>query len=263
MSRTASPRAPTVSASASALSLKVSVTLSPRSMMVSVIFAPVCSSFDTTSLPRRLEIEHDRVAGRLEGAVDLVGARRDGLGELARRLDDRLGERVRARLHHVDDRGGLLREAVGDPVEPRRHHLLHVGRDLDELLVEVIGLEVEARGEPVARRLDRVRWSRGWCARAGRAGRRRARRARRSSNSPAWPSATVMCSPFSASARAMRWAASLTRSATASLTEVMSCERSRWTLVMALRTCSAWPTRVSRCEASPSSRVRMRSSLSL
>ena len=81
--------------------------------------------------------------------------------------------------------------------------------------------------------------------------------------SPAVPSATVMCSPFSASERVMRLAASLTRSAMSSLTVVMSWERSRWTLVMALRTCSAWPTSVSRCWARPSSRLRMRTSLSL
>ena len=64
--------------------------------------------------------------------------------------------------------------------------------------------------------------------------------------SPARPSAMVMCSPFSVSAAAIFCALSLTRSATWSLTDEMSCDRSRCTPVMALRTCSAWPTRVSR-----------------
>ena len=57
--------------------------------------------------------------------------------------------------------------------------------------------------------------------------------------SPAWPSASVMCSPFSVSERVTRCATSLTFSATRSPTEVMSCERSRCTLPIALRTCSA------------------------
>ena len=55
-----------------------------------------------------------------------------------------------------------------------------------------------------------------------------------------------MCSPFSVSERVTRCATSLTLSATRSPTEVMSCDRSRWTLAMALRTCSAWLTSVSR-----------------
>jgi hypothetical protein len=57
--------------------------------------------------------------------------------------------------------------------------------------------------------------------------------------SPAWPSAIVMCSPFSVSERVTRCATSLTLSETRSPTEVMSCDRSRCTLAMALRTCSA------------------------
>ncbi len=48
--------------------------------------------------------------------------------------------------------------------------------------------------------------------------------------SPTWPSASVMCSPFSVSERVTRCATSLTLSATRSPTEVMSCDRSRWTL---------------------------------
>ena len=55
-----------------------------------------------------------------------------------------------------------------------------------------------------------------------------------------------MCSPFSVSERVTRCATSLTFSATRSPTEVMSCDRSRCTLPIALRTCSDWLTSVSR-----------------
>ncbi len=64
--------------------------------------------------------------------------------------------------------------------------------------------------------------------------------------SPARPSASVMCSPFSASVRVTRCAASLTLAATISLTDAMSWVSPRCTPVMALRTCSACPTRLSR-----------------
>ncbi len=55
--------------------------------------------------------------------------------------------------------------------------------------------------------------------------------------SPAWPSARVMCSPFSASVWVMRRAASLTCSATSWLICEMSLERSRCTPLMASRIC--------------------------
>ena len=46
--------------------------------------------------------------------------------------------------------GGLLREALRDLVEPRRHHLLQAGGEVGELVVHVLGLEIEAGGQPVA-----------------------------------------------------------------------------------------------------------------
>ena len=55
-----------------------------------------------------------------------------------------------------------------------------------------------------------------------------------------------MCSPFSASVWVIRRDASLTCSATSSLICEMSWLRSRCTLLMASRICSAWPTSVSR-----------------
>ncbi len=64
--------------------------------------------------------------------------------------------------------------------------------------------------------------------------------------SPAWPSARVMCSPFSAREWVIRRDASSTCSATSSLIWEISWVRSRWTLLMASRICPAWPTRVSR-----------------
>ena len=53
-----------------------------------------------------------------------------------------------------------------------------------------------------------------------------------------------------------------TCAATWSAMPVMSWLRSRCTPVMALRTCSAWPIRLSRCAERSSSRLRMRTSLS-
>src|SRR5258706_5080374 len=43
------------------------------------------------------------------------------------------------------DRGALLREAVHDLIEASGQRLLQVGGDRKQLLVEVIGFEVEAR----------------------------------------------------------------------------------------------------------------------
>src|SRR6266704_2925412 len=81
--------------------------------------------------------------------------------------------------------------------------------------------------------------------------------------SPALPSARVMCSPFSASVWVMRRAASLTCSATSWLICEMSLERSRCTPLMASRTASACPTRVSRWLPRSCSNARMRTSLSV
>ena len=81
--------------------------------------------------------------------------------------------------------------------------------------------------------------------------------------SPTRPSASVMCSPFSASDWVMLCAASLTCWPTRSLIVDRSCVRSMWTLLMAERTCSAWATRVSRWLTRSLISPRTRTSLSL
>ena len=98
----------------------------------------------------QVEVEHERVAGGLERAVDLLDAARDRLGELVAGLDHDLGELLGAAGHHVEDRRRLLREAVGDAVEPHRHHVLQVGGDLGELVADMVGLEIQRRGQAVA-----------------------------------------------------------------------------------------------------------------
>ena len=198
ISRTASPRVPITSASCSALSRKVSLTLLPRCTIVSVMRWPVCSSLLTDVAAAQAEIEHERVAGGLERGVDLLDAVGDGVGELVAGLDHELGELLGAAGHHVEDGRRLLREAVGHAVEPDRHHVLQVGGDLGELVADVVGLEVERRGEPVARRAIAS------AVVAPVLSRRSSRSPPRSPScsimvSPAWPSARVMCSPFSAS----------------------------------------------------------------
>ena len=82
------------------------------------------------------------------------------------------------------DRRRLLREALGDAVEAHRHHVLQIGGDLGELVADVVGLEIQARGQPVAGRGDRLARSPGWSC------------SRRSSRSPPRsPSASIMVSP--------------------------------------------------------------------
>ncbi len=114
------------------------------------------------------EVENERLAGSLERRVDLVGARRDRFGELARCIDDgvaqllrasgnEIGDLLGAADHQVDDRQRFLGEAFGDLIEPRRHHVLEAGHDLGKILADVIGLEVQIRGELIARRRDRAR----------------------------------------------------------------------------------------------------------
>ncbi len=67
-----------------------------------------------------------------------------------------IGELPGAVFHGHQHRRGLLGKAVDHAVEPRRQRLLQVGRGLDELLVEGVGLEVEARGQAFARGFDRA-----------------------------------------------------------------------------------------------------------
>jgi hypothetical protein len=57
------------------------------------------------------------------------------------------------RFEHV---GAALREAFHHVVEAGGERLLQAGGDRQELLVEMVGLEIEARGQPVARGVDRL-----------------------------------------------------------------------------------------------------------
>ncbi len=105
----------------------------------------------------QIEIDEKRFARRLERAVDLLDAHRNRLGDLPGSLDDGVGEFLRSAGNQVDHRKRFLGEGFGDPVEPGRHHVLKAGGDFGELLADVVGLEIEARAEPVAGRTDRPR----------------------------------------------------------------------------------------------------------
>ncbi len=56
--------------------------------------------------------------------------------------------------HHLDQLRRLLRKALRHLVEPRAHHLLQADGEIGEFVVHMLGLEIEAGGEPVARRGD-------------------------------------------------------------------------------------------------------------
>ena len=105
----------------------------------------------------QIEVEQERLAGRFQRRIDLVGARRDRLGQLARRIDDGVGQFLRTPDHQIDDRERLLGEAFGDAVEALDHHVFDAARDFGEFLADVIGLEVQVRGQAVAGGRDRAR----------------------------------------------------------------------------------------------------------
>ena len=44
----------------------------------------------------------------------------------------------------------FLGEALRDLIQTRGHHLLQAGREFGELVVHVLGLEIETVGKPVA-----------------------------------------------------------------------------------------------------------------
>ena len=118
--------------------------------MVSVMRAPVCSSLETTSPPRRLKSSTSESPVERSVAVHLLGAGGDGFGHLAAGLGEGVVELLRAARHGFDGDGGLLREALRDLVEPGGHHLLQAGGEVGEFVVDIVGLEIEAGGQPVA-----------------------------------------------------------------------------------------------------------------
>ena len=76
----------------------------------------------------QFELEQQRVRGILQGVVNLFGA----VGNA------------------VDDGGGTLLEFDGDAVDPLVQHLVDAVGQIDELVMDVPGLEVEAGGEALA-----------------------------------------------------------------------------------------------------------------
>ena len=76
----------------------------------------------------QFKLEQQRVAGVAQRVVKLLGA----VGNA------------------VDDAGGLLLEFGGDAVEPVVQHVVDAVRQIDELVMDVAGLEVQARGQAFA-----------------------------------------------------------------------------------------------------------------
>ena len=118
--------------------------------MVSVMRAPVCSSLETTSPPRRLRSSTSEspvdfsVEFTSSPVVAIVSASRL---EVSTSVSVICCERSSISCTIAER---LLREALRHLVEAAVHHLREIGRQLGELLGDVVGLEVQARGEPVA-----------------------------------------------------------------------------------------------------------------
>ncbi len=119
--------------------------------------APVCSSLETTSPPRRLRsrISESPVDFSVEFTssplVAMVSASRL---DVSTRLSVICCERSSI-ICTIDAR--LLREALRHFVEAALHHLREIGGHLGEFFGDVVGLEVQARGQPVAGAGDGVR----------------------------------------------------------------------------------------------------------
>ncbi len=76
----------------------------------------------------QFEFQQERVAGILQGVVNLFGT----VGNA------------------VDDGGGALLEFAGDAVDALVQHLMDAIGEIDELVMHVTGLEIEAGGEAFA-----------------------------------------------------------------------------------------------------------------
>ncbi len=103
------------------------------------------------------EIEDERLARGPERVVHFLGTDRNDFGEPRRGVDDRIGKFARARSHHLDDRSRFFGETVGDAIEIAHHHLRQVGGEFREFLADMVGLEIQARGQPVAGLGDGIR----------------------------------------------------------------------------------------------------------
>ena len=168
MSFMASPRVATVSTNCSTLSRSVSVTVALRDVSVSVMRSPVSSSFLATSPPRRLR---SRMSDSPEAlSVELTSSARIAMVS-ASWLDvsmmASLSSWARPETRSATSwERPIIRSTIAsdfsekpsvNSFEPRRHHVFESGHDLGEILADVIGLEVQIRGELVARHGNRAR----------------------------------------------------------------------------------------------------------
>ena len=148
--------------------------------IVSVMRAPVCSSLDTTSPPRRLRSSTSD--SPVDFSVLLTSSPRVAMVSASRLEVSTMASVI------CCERSSIICTIAEDfcakPWVTSSSRVSIICRqivgELRELLGDVVGLEVQARGQPVAGGGDGVGGLAGWCARAAPAGRRRARRARRS-----------------------------------------------------------------------------------
>ena len=91
---------------------------------------------------------------RAQCRVDLVGAGGDRFRHTAAGVGDRVGELLGARAHAFDGLRRLLGKALRRLIEAGCHHLLQAGGEIGEFVVDVLGLERQARGQTFAGRTD-------------------------------------------------------------------------------------------------------------
>ena len=73
------------------------------------------------------------VAGGLQGAVQVFGPRPQVVDHAGRGVGERVGEGVGTYAHVLDGERRVLRKAVRDLIEPRRHHLLQAAGEVVEI----------------------------------------------------------------------------------------------------------------------------------
>ncbi len=96
------------------------------------------------------QVQHQAVAGGAQRVVHLVDAGGNGFVELGAGAGEALGHLLRARRHVLDDGVGFLRKALMDLLELAAHHLLQACGQIGKFVVDVVGLEGKAVGEPLA-----------------------------------------------------------------------------------------------------------------